>query len=307
MPANKRPRRERTDDWQKIEQYTLGRSRKSTSYCALSSCSMSRRRNEQEKQELPNDQYAARPGNLKNTAWQACLSKSPKRTQRINRGAFHQICVNLLLISKRSILAFAPMKWQRSVSCVLAEDPHPHTIQRVLADGPFPRVSTRGFLLMHRSDRYQSDGHYRILHAEDGPSPRSRLSCKPLDTVYEVLKRLATEGHAGLDDKSRAPHHPARKVTMRDINEVKKLASNPDLGAYRVRAALEQMEIQLSQATCGRLLALNRKLYGLDLSKRGEPRRRKCHSRPPFAITIGQSMSDTSKSIALQASKDPFI
>ena len=33
-----------------------------------------------------------------------------------------------------------------------------------------------------------------------------------------------------------------------------------ELGAYRVRAALEQIGIHLSQATCGRLLALNRKI-----------------------------------------------
>lgn len=77
--------------------------------------------------------------------------------------------------------------------------------------------------------------------------------------MYEVLKRWAEEGHAGLDDKPSAPHHPARKVTMRDINEVKKLASeNPELGAYRVRAALEQIGIKLSQATCGRLHMLDK-------------------------------------------------
>jgi hypothetical protein len=40
-------------------------------------------------------------------------------------------------------------------------------------------------------------------------------------------------------------------------HSAKKLASNPDLGAYRVMAALEQMGIKLSRATCGRLLALN--------------------------------------------------
>lgn len=93
--------------------------------------------------------------------------------------------------------------------------------------------------------------------------------------MYEVLKRWAEEGHTGLDDKSRAPHHPKRKVTMRDTNEVKKLASNPDLGAYRVMAALEQIGIKLSQSTCGRLLALNRNLYGLPQSKAGAPCERK--------------------------------
>jgi len=62
---------------------------------------------------------------------------------------------------------------------------------------------------------------------------------------------------------------------MRDINEVKKLASNPDLGAYRVMAALEQIGIKLSQATCGRLLALNRSLYGLPQPEGGAPRQKK--------------------------------
>lgn len=65
------------------------------------------------------------------------------------------------------------------------------------------------------------------------------------------------------------------KVTLRDINEVKKLASNPDLGAYRVMAALEQLGIKLSRATCGRLLALNRSLYGLPQPHGGAPRQRK--------------------------------
>jgi hypothetical protein len=101
--------------------------------------------------------------------------------------------------------------------------------------------------------------------------------------VYDILHRFATEGYAGLDDKSRAPHHPARKVTIREINEVKKLASNPDLGAYRVMAALEQIGIKLSQATCGRLLALNRSLYGIEVPKGGAPREKK---EMPFKATF---------------------
>jgi hypothetical protein len=93
--------------------------------------------------------------------------------------------------------------------------------------------------------------------------------------VYEVLKRWAEEGHAGLDDKPSTPHRPARKVTMSAITEVRKLVGeSPELGAYRVRAALEQIGIHLSQATCGRLLSLNRKLYGVPQTKGGAPRER---------------------------------
>ncbi len=53
------------------------------------------------------------------------------------------------------------------------------------------------------------------------------------------------------------------------------MVDSPELGAYRVRAALEQIGIHLSQATCGRLLALNRPLYGVAQPKGGAPRQRK--------------------------------
>jgi hypothetical protein len=35
-----------------------------------------------------------------------------------------------------------------------------------------------------------------------------------------------------LEDKSHAPHEPARKVTFEDIQEVRRLARNPEIGAY---------------------------------------------------------------------------
>jgi hypothetical protein len=91
--------------------------------------------------------------------------------------------------------------------------------------------------------------------------------------VYEVLKRWAKLGHAGLEDM---PQQHARKTGIREINEVGKLMKDsPELGAFRVRAALEQIGIHLSQATCGRLLSLNRTLYGLSPPSGGAPRERK--------------------------------
>ncbi len=93
--------------------------------------------------------------------------------------------------------------------------------------------------------------------------------------VYEVLQRWISEGWTGLEDRSRAPKSPARKVKFEAITQVRKLASNQALGAFRVRAALEQLGIALSQATCGRLLALNRALYGLDTPRSRAPKQRR--------------------------------
>ena len=58
------------------------------------------------------------------------------------------------------------------------------------------------------------------------------------------------------------------------------------LGAYRVSAALEQLGIKLSRATCGRLLALNRDLYHLQMPrKRGRPK-----AVPPFKASHRQEI-----------------
>jgi hypothetical protein len=94
-------------------------------------------------------------------------------------------------------------------------------------------VSTRRYPAYAQiSDGYQRRRAIIDLHAEGWSiSTISAYLQTPRHRVYEVLKRCAIEGHAGLDDKSSAPHHPARKVTMRDINEVKKLATKPDSGS----------------------------------------------------------------------------
>ena len=145
-----------------------------------------------------------------------------------------------------------------------------HTIQRVLADGPEVTVTERRYPPYAQiADGYQRRRAIVDLHAEGWSNTAiSAYLQTPRHRVYEVLKRWAAEGHAGLDD---TPQHHERKTGIREINEVGKLVKDsPELGAYRVRAALEQIGIHLSQATCGRLLALNRKLYGVSAPSGGE-------------------------------------
>jgi hypothetical protein len=73
----------------------------------------------------------------------------------------------------------------------------------------------------------------------------------------------------GLDDKKRGQKGGARKVDLKAIDAVRRLQQNPNLGEFRVHAALAQMGIHLSRRTCGRILDLNRKLYGLQKLKAG--------------------------------------
>lgn len=71
------------------------------------------------------------------------------------------------------------------------------------------------------------------------------------------------EGVRGLEDKSHARHERGVKADLRVMEAVRKLQRNPELGEFRIRSALKQLGIHLSARTCGRILARNRKLYGL--------------------------------------------
>src|SRR5215218_9157826 len=48
------------------------------------------------------------------------------------------------------------------------------------------------------------------------------------------------------------------------MEAMRRFQQNPNLGEFRVHAALAQIGIHLSPRTCGRILALNRELYGLE-------------------------------------------
>lgn len=84
--------------------------------------------------------------------------------------------------------------------------------------------------------------------------------------IYTTLKRWADVGVAGLEDKSKARKAP-RKATLPVRNEIRKLQENPLLGKYRMHAALKRLGIEVSPATCARVMAANRQLYGLEKSK----------------------------------------
>jgi len=149
--------------------------------------------------------------------------------------------------------------------------PSHHTIKYILATGPTPSRSTRRYKRFAEiDDPVERRRTILKLHSEGwtvkniaGYLETSRK------TVHATLRRWAEEQFAGLEDKSHA-RTGLRKVDFNAVQEVKKLSENPDIGAYRVSAALEQMGIKLSRATCGRLLALNRDLYHLKVPRHKE-------------------------------------
>ena len=142
--------------------------------------------------------------------------------------------------------------------------PSPHTVKRVLAEGPLAVVAGRRFPPYHAiADPAARRLAVIRLHSE-GWQNTSIAEYLQVDrrTVYAVLRRWVEEGVAGLDDRSHA-RVGLRKTTLRTIATVKELQENPRLGEWRIHAALRHLGIHLSPRTCGRILAANRKLYGL--------------------------------------------
>lgn len=200
----------------------------------------------------------------------------PKQDKRELPPPIRQEIVNL----HAEYPAFRPHELATICFVKFGRKPSPQTVKLILASGPTPSRMTRRFpRYAEIDDPFQRRRAIVLLHAE-GWNAKSIVGYLDVSrqTVHAVLKRWAGEQFAGLHDKSSAPHHPAQKTTLRAVQEVKKLAENPELGAYRVSAALEQLGIKLSRATCGRLLALNRDLYHLQMpSKGGRPK-----ALPPF-------------------------
>jgi putative transposase len=114
-----------------------------------------------------------------------------------------------------------------------------HTVGRVLAADPLPLHPPR------RIPRYRDiadpvarrkaivelyeEGWTVTRIAEYLATSRSR--------VYDTQQRWVAEDLAGLADRSRAPHHHARKVDLKAMVAIRRLQANPELGEFRIHAA----------------------------------------------------------------------
>jgi putative transposase len=143
--------------------------------------------------------------------------------------------------------------------------PGRHTVQRILAEAlPLPEVTRRFPPYAEIGDPVERRAAVVRLHAEGwNIASIAGYLRTTRRRVYDTLKRWWQDGVEGLDDKAPVPQQPATKATLWAMNEVRKLQQSPELGAFRIHAALEQLGIRLSTRTCGRILARNRKLYGL--------------------------------------------
>ena len=173
--------------------------------------------------------------------------------------------------------AFRPHEIARICYVRFGRKPSDHTVKRILAEGPPPGVTTRGYAPYAKTRRSLPASAYHCRSARGICWSHTNIADylqTPRHRVYEVLKRWVTFGHAGLDD---LPQQHPRKTGIRAINEVGKLVvESPDLGAYRVRAA----------ASANRHPSLASHLWPAarpqsSALRRGQARRRRATQAPP--------------------------
>jgi transposase len=135
-----------------------------------------------------------------------------------------------------------------------------HTVRRVLRSEPLPINPPRRFPSYHAIADPVQRRLAVVRLAREGWGARAIAGYLGIarSLVYETLDRWPHEGWPGLEDRPTGPRQPARKVDLKAMAIIRRLQANPELGEFRVHAALAQQGIDLSPRTCGRILALHR-------------------------------------------------
>lgn len=162
--------------------------------------------------------------------------------------------------------------------------PDGHTVKAVLEESAIPRKLVRRFPPYHEAGDVAESRKAVVTLYREGWSDKSIARYLKVDrfTVYRVRRRFADLGDEGLSSGPVGRPKGVRKVDLRAMVEVRRMQENPELGAFRVHAALELMGIRLSPRTVGRILAANREAEGLRKPSRGRRERREMSFEASF-------------------------
>ena len=272
MPGPKRNRRERTDEWASIKQYTFWSEQEL--YEAIRPLVLfNETAGERAKEiDVPQRTLARKADEFERYGMQSLFASGEqggaRETSKSLPPDMRQLIVDLHFelpsMSWREIAEICYIRYGRR--------PDHKNVKRIATSGPPPSLRARRYQPWHLiPDPAERKLAVIRLHA-DGWSITSiaqYLQCSR-HTIYDTLKRWHDEGVAGLDARPKT-NKGVRKATLKVRNEIRKLQENPLLGEYRVHTALKREGIEVSPATCGRIMAANRQLYGLETHQR-EPR-----------------------------------
>ena len=136
------------------------------------------------------------------------------------------------------------------VGVCFGRKPDVRSVSRVLDEEARPLKLHRSYPLYREMDAYERRAAIVELRV-DGWSSKAIAGYLGVHrvTVYRILRRFGEGGAESLGERPRGRPAGVRKVDLRAIEEVRKLARNPELGAFRVYAALKQKGFDCARRT----------------------------------------------------------
>ena len=272
MPGPKRSRRERTDEWASVKQWTLWPEQEL--YEAIRPLILFHETAGERAKEIdvPRRTLSRKADEFEQYGMQSLFSSEEqggaRATSKTLPPEVRQLIVDLYAelpsMSWREIAEVCYIRYERR--------PDHKSVKHIATSGAPHSLQARRYQPWHLiPDPAERKLAVVRLHSE-GWSITSIAAYLDVSrpTIYATLQRWAEEGVAGLEEKSRARKQP-RKATLQVRNEIRKLQQNPLLGEWRMHTALLRIGIEVSPATCGRIMAANRQLYGLEKPQR-QPR-----------------------------------
>jgi hypothetical protein len=166
MPANKRPRRERTDDWRKIQQYSLWPEQKVYELLrpvVLFNEPVSERAQETGAAERTVYRKAVQ---FEEQGMASLFAKEPSDRERDKSRSLPPDMRQLIVDLKAEHPGFHPHEIATICFLRFGRKPSHHTVQRVLAAGPRPSILARRFSPYGQiSDPFERRKAVVILHA----------------------------------------------------------------------------------------------------------------------------------------------
>jgi len=271
MPGPKRNRRERTDEWASIKQWTIWPEQELYEQIRPLVLFHETAGERAKEIDVPQRTLARKADEFEKDGMQSLFPSGEQGGARETGKTLPEEIRQLIV----DLHAEAPsMSWREIAEvCYLryGRKPSHHSVKHIATASPPPSLSARRYQPWHLiADPAERKLAVIRLHSE-GWSITSIAEYLQTSrrTVYDTLKRWADEGVAGLDEKSK--NKGVRKATLQVRNEIRKLQENLLLGEYRVHTALLRMGIEVSPATCGRIMAANRQLYGLQRPPHSPP------------------------------------
>ncbi|MBO0793142.1 MAG: transposase [Ktedonobacteraceae bacterium] len=269
MPGPKRERRERTEEWHEIQQRTLWPEQELYEQIRPILLHGQTPGERAKEIDVPRRTLSRKAAEFEQYGM-ASLFPSEDRGGARETSKTLPPEIRQLIVDLHAEASF--MSWREIAEiCYIqyGRNPNHHSVKRIATSSLPPSLNARRYQPWHHiPDPAERKLAAVRLHAEGWSitSIAQYLQCTR-HTIYDTLQRWTEEGVAGLEEKSRARKGP-RKVTLSIANEVRKLQENPLLGKWRMHTALKRMGIEVSPTTCGRIMAANRRLYGISAPKR---------------------------------------